>query len=144
MFCALLLYTSICYKYHTSPQNAVHFVAATVQQQSRFKLFPVTDRTQGSYGMRTKNAKCGPSSASLFLLRSAAVHVSPRPPSSVPRGSHGATAVAFRGIPFVAATVFLCVCVPACLCIILTTIWTIATHISPKFQSTRASADIPS
>ena len=38
------------------------------------------------------------------VLFAAAVYVSPRPPSSVRCGRHGATSVAFQGIPFVAGT----------------------------------------
>ena len=88
------------------------------------------------------------------LLSAASVYVSPRPPSSVRCGSHGATAsafrppssircgshgataVAFQGIPFVAATngVFVRVRVCACLCAILNTIRTIANHSSSEFQ----------
>ena len=69
----------------------------------------------------------------VFTVLSAAadVYVSPRPPSSARCVSHGATAAAFQGIPFVAATngVLVRVRVCTCLCATLNTTLT-----SSEFQ----------
>ena len=94
----------------------------------------------------TMNTKCG--SISTYLFFPAVCHscVSRSPPSSVRFGSYGATAAAFQGIPFVAATngiFFGCACLCVLLYVILNTMLTIATHTSSEFKSTRAAHKHP-
>ena len=105
MLCAVLLCTSICYKYHTSPQTLYTFDAATVQRQpAALQAFPCATAMDGasacvwvcaaskgptaSYeavGSAAGTLKCGAFLAYLFslcyLLLLSMYH--PRPPCSL-------------------------------------------------------------
>ena len=111
--------------------------AATIQQQPRFKFFPVTDMNRPSASvwvcMPSKDLTASSwyyehtvrfnfSFFALAVLSAAAVYVSPRPKSSVRYNSHRETAAAFQCrycILFLAAAkgvfvrVRVCVCVPS-------------------------------
>ena len=138
------------------PSNAVYFDAATGTTAVALLAFPcVTDvnrasacvrvivsSKQGSYSKEyNRNERNVRFKFSFFHFCCAVCcycgcALSPRPSSSVRRGTHGETAAAFQGIPFVATTsgVFVRVRVCACLYAILNTIWAIATHVSPEFH----------
>ena len=130
------------------PSNAVYFDVATVQQQPRFKLFPVSDMNRPSACVchqrilhqavvGTMNTERSSISASLFLLCFLLLLCMCHP---VLEALYVVTAMVqqqphFKAFPFwEPRTVFLCVCVSACLCAILNGIWTIATYTSSDFQ----------
>ena len=133
LFCALLQCTSICYKYHTSPQTLYTFTQPRYNT-SRPSSFSLCDRhmnrasacacecvrhpriLQQAIGTMNTRVRLNFSSFVSAVRSAAVVCVSPRPPSSVRCDSHGETAVAFQGIPFATATngVFVRACVCAC------------------------------
>ena len=121
-----VLRSAVVYQYllqgPSQPSNAVYFDAATVQQQPRFEIFPVTrhepvfyvclsvpsnDLTANSRNYESR-VRCNFSffdfAVPCCLLLRCTWYVSPRPPSSARCDCHGATAAAFQGIPFLAAT----------------------------------------